>query len=60
MVLDSPINNLKAVIAAIQIEFDNAVNAGKSFYVKKEILQRLRLAINELAQIELGAGDNDL
>ena len=60
MVLDARINKLKDIIAAIQKEFETAVNTGKPFYIKKEILQRLRLAMNELEQLKPGARDNDV
>jgi len=60
MVVDSRIIKLKTIISAIQTEFKNAANAGKAFYIKKEILQRLRLAMNELEEMEFAASHNDL
>ena len=60
MVLVARINKLKDLIVAIQTEFETAVNTGKPFYIKKEILQRLRLAMNELEQLMPGARDKDL
>lgn len=60
MVLVARINKLKEIVSAIQTEFENAVNTGKAFYIKKEILQRLRLAMNELEQLEIAAKKKDL
>ena len=60
MVPDSRIIKLKTIISAIQTEFNNAANAGKPFYIKKEILQRLRLAMNELKEMEFAAHHDNL
>ncbi len=60
MVSESRIHKLKKTITAIQKEFEQAVNAGKPFYIKKEILQRLRTAMNELELLEMNAKKKDL
>jgi hypothetical protein len=60
MVLDARIHKLKQIITAIKAEFEEAVNRGEAFYIKKEILQRLRLAMNELDQLEIAIKAKDL
>jgi len=51
MISDTRIKKLKVAITAIQKEFQQACDSGKSFYFKKEILQRLKLMMNEMEQL---------
>jgi len=56
MVLEARINTLKKIIDGTKREFERAVDAGKSFYIKKEILQRLRSAIKQLDELNNNRG----
>jgi len=49
--MHSRITQLKNLIVLVEKEFHEATDSGKSFYFKKEILQRLKLLKNELEQI---------
>lgn len=44
---------LQKQIQIAELELQNAFDSRKPFYEIKEIVQRLKLLINELAQVEL-------
>lgn len=43
---------MKEIILAIQEEYNGACESGKPFYITKEMLQRLKLAENELKNLK--------
>jgi len=50
--LEKEIDKLKEVILSIKKEYKEATDSGKPFYITKEMLQRLKLAQNELKELK--------